>query len=190
MKIAYFDCFSGISGDMILGALVDAGADFETLREHLHTLPVDGYRIERRVVRKHEIAGVKIDVRIETAPGVEVVEGPGDDTPFHASSHETVHDHAAHHTFPPSAHGHGHPPHDHGHVHTHPDEPVLEEHDHDVAHAHPHTHEHTHPHDGHRHLAELVGLIRTSGLNPSIKDRAIEIFDLLAEAEGVVHGIP
>jgi hypothetical protein len=38
MKIAYFDCFSGISGDMCLGALVSAGVDFEHLKEELSRL--------------------------------------------------------------------------------------------------------------------------------------------------------
>jgi pyridinium-3,5-bisthiocarboxylic acid mononucleotide nickel chelatase len=46
MKIAYFDCFAGISGDMTLGALIGAGADPERLREALAGLGVDGYRIE------------------------------------------------------------------------------------------------------------------------------------------------
>ena len=46
MKIAYFDCFAGISGDMTLGALLGAGADPERLREALACLGVDGYRIE------------------------------------------------------------------------------------------------------------------------------------------------
>ena len=39
MKIAYFDCFAGISGDMILGALVDAGLEYEQLQADLAKLP-------------------------------------------------------------------------------------------------------------------------------------------------------
>ena len=46
MKIAYFDCFAGISGDMTLGALIAAGADPELLRKRLAGLGVGGYRIE------------------------------------------------------------------------------------------------------------------------------------------------
>ena len=46
MKIAYFDCFSGISGDMTLGALIGAGADPEQLRDKLAGLGLGGYRIE------------------------------------------------------------------------------------------------------------------------------------------------
>ncbi len=46
MKIAYFDCFAGISGDMTLGALIGAGADTESLRKSLAGLGLNGYRIE------------------------------------------------------------------------------------------------------------------------------------------------
>ncbi|MBT5875410.1 MAG: LarC family nickel insertion protein [Candidatus Latescibacteria bacterium] len=79
MRIAYFDCFSGISGDMILGALVDAGLDFDQLRNELSKLPVSGFRLERRTVRKHEIVGTKIDVIVQSQDGHDYVEKPGDD---------------------------------------------------------------------------------------------------------------
>jgi pyridinium-3,5-bisthiocarboxylic acid mononucleotide nickel chelatase len=46
MKIAYFDCFAGISGDMTLGALIGAGADVDKLRESLAKLGIHGYRLE------------------------------------------------------------------------------------------------------------------------------------------------
>ena len=46
MKMAYFDCFAGISGDMTLGALIDAGADPERLRDELAGLGIGGYKIE------------------------------------------------------------------------------------------------------------------------------------------------
>ena len=54
MKVAYLDCFSGISGDMFVGALIDAGLPFELLRETLGRLPVKGYDLEvRREGRNH-----------------------------------------------------------------------------------------------------------------------------------------
>jgi len=65
MKIAYFDCFSGISGNMILGALLDAGLELSTLEEALSGLRVSGYRIVVRKVRKRHIAGTLVEVEIE-----------------------------------------------------------------------------------------------------------------------------
>ena len=67
MKIAYFDCFSGISGDMTLGALVDAGVDLDVIREELAKLPVTGYRLEARVVKRGGLRGTKVDVVVDEA---------------------------------------------------------------------------------------------------------------------------
>jgi uncharacterized protein (TIGR00299 family) protein len=65
MRIAYFDCFSGISGDMILGALVSAGVSIESLSIELQKLHITGFELESRSVTKHGIAGTKVDVVIE-----------------------------------------------------------------------------------------------------------------------------
>ena len=65
MKIAYFDCSSGISGDMILGALVDAGAPFDKLKEGLSQLSIDGYSITAATVLKKGVRATKVDVVVE-----------------------------------------------------------------------------------------------------------------------------
>src|SRR3989338_11524406 len=62
MKTLYFDCFSGISGDMIIGALLDLGLDFKFLEKELKKLNIRGYRIEAKKVIKNGIAAVKFDV--------------------------------------------------------------------------------------------------------------------------------
>ena len=62
MKVAYFDCFAGISGDMTLGALVDAGLSFAALKSELDKLGVREFTLSQRRVEKHGIAGTKIDV--------------------------------------------------------------------------------------------------------------------------------
>ncbi len=67
MKVAYFDCFSGISGDMTLGALVDAGVDLAVLRRELAKLPVQAYRLESREVKRGGLRGTKVDVVIDEA---------------------------------------------------------------------------------------------------------------------------
>lgn len=64
MRIAYFDCFSGISGDMILGALVDAGLDLEKLKNELNKLNLSGYEIKATQVEKNHIAAIHIDVNV------------------------------------------------------------------------------------------------------------------------------
>lgn len=64
MKLAYFDCFSGVGGDMILGAMVDAGLDLAQLRVKLSGLKIKGYELKSRKVIKHGIAATKLDVMI------------------------------------------------------------------------------------------------------------------------------
>jgi len=65
MKAVYFDCFSGISGDMTLGALVDAGCPLELLRSKLQTLRVPGWEISAEKVWKNGIAATHVRVRTE-----------------------------------------------------------------------------------------------------------------------------
>ena len=48
MKIAYLDCFSGVSGDMFVGSLLDAGLSFEKLERDISGLNLDGYRISAK----------------------------------------------------------------------------------------------------------------------------------------------
>ena len=67
MRIAYFDCFSGASGDMILGSLLDAGADIEQLRAELNGLKVDGFRAEAEKVRKQGFAATQFRVAMDDA---------------------------------------------------------------------------------------------------------------------------
>ncbi len=62
MKIAYFDCFSGISGDMCLGAIVGAGASCEELSSILHQLPVEGFDLRFEQVKRHGISAVNVHV--------------------------------------------------------------------------------------------------------------------------------
>jgi pyridinium-3,5-bisthiocarboxylic acid mononucleotide nickel chelatase len=65
MKTAYLDCFSGISGDMFLGALLDAGLPFEILKEVLHSLPLEGYRLETQREDRGHIFGTRFLVEVD-----------------------------------------------------------------------------------------------------------------------------
>lgn len=68
MKIAYFDCFSGISGDMILGALLDAGLALEDLNQEIAKLGVEDVAIEREATARHAIAATRAKVCVAGAP--------------------------------------------------------------------------------------------------------------------------
>ena len=70
MFIAYLDCFSGISGDMCLGALVDAGVPLEFIEEELKKIELRGYRISTEEVTRSGIRGKKVSVEI-TGPDTE-----------------------------------------------------------------------------------------------------------------------
>lgn len=65
MKVAYFDCFAGISGDMTLGALLDAGLNLDDLRKEIARLNLCGYRIAAEKVVKNGISGTKVNIEIE-----------------------------------------------------------------------------------------------------------------------------
>ncbi|MCK4224032.1 MAG: nickel pincer cofactor biosynthesis protein LarC, partial [candidate division Zixibacteria bacterium] len=64
MKIAYFDCFSGISGDMILGALIDAGLDLKELDLELRKLKISGFKLKAEKTEKLGISGTKFKVDV------------------------------------------------------------------------------------------------------------------------------
>ena len=65
MKTLYFDCFSGIAGDMTIGALLDLGLDFEYLKSELKKLPVEGYELRASRVRRSNLSATKFDVLME-----------------------------------------------------------------------------------------------------------------------------
>jgi uncharacterized protein (TIGR00299 family) protein len=65
MKLLYLDCFAGISGDMLLGALLDLGVSEDLLRKELAKLHLHGYRIETRRVTKQNIAATKFECIVE-----------------------------------------------------------------------------------------------------------------------------
>src|SRR3972149_1704946 len=65
MRIGYFDCWSGVSGDMILGALVDAGLELERLQAAISGLGVPGIRLSAEQVKRGAFVGTKVHVRTE-----------------------------------------------------------------------------------------------------------------------------
>jgi pyridinium-3,5-bisthiocarboxylic acid mononucleotide nickel chelatase len=65
MKLAYFDCFSGISGDMTLGALVHLGVPVQWLEQSIAALPLDGFAIKAQRVMRSGIEAVRLEVRTD-----------------------------------------------------------------------------------------------------------------------------
>lgn len=71
MKVLYFDCFSGISGDMSLAALIDAGANSKYIEAELKKLPIEPFEIQYKVVVKKGVKALKLDVVLD--PSTEIV---------------------------------------------------------------------------------------------------------------------
>ncbi len=68
-KIAYFDCFAGISGDMILGAILDVGLELKDLQRELKRLPLKGYKISAGRVRRRGLVGRKVEIKLRRGAG-------------------------------------------------------------------------------------------------------------------------
>src|SRR5580693_3324727 len=88
MKLAYFDCFSGISGDMTLGALVDAGVPIDHLRSELKGLAVLGWQISAERVWKNGMSATHVKVNTEdtqTHRSLTTILGIFDDSKLSAS---------------------------------------------------------------------------------------------------------
>jgi hypothetical protein len=67
-RVAYFDCFSGISGDMVLGGLVDAGADLRAIESELRKLGLDGWKISAEKVKRGAISATRVKVETHDDP--------------------------------------------------------------------------------------------------------------------------
>jgi uncharacterized protein (TIGR00299 family) protein len=164
MKTLYLDIFSGISGDMFIGALIDLGVDARKLERELAKLKLDGYHLHVSRKQKSGIEGVKFDVHLAD----------------HEHDHDDGHDHEHH----------SHESH-HSHSHHHSHDEHAHEHDHEHGHKHDHEHSHDHhPHDDSRDFSQIKKLIRASKLSSWVKEKSIAVFQRIAEAEGKIHGQP
>src|ERR1035441_3098118 len=95
MRIGYLECFSGISGDMLLGAMVDAGVSFDCLVDATAALGVSA-RLQMRKVMRGGLAATKVDVITPCTPPAEAEHAHDDHTAHTHDAHSHEHSHAAH----------------------------------------------------------------------------------------------
>jgi pyridinium-3,5-bisthiocarboxylic acid mononucleotide nickel chelatase len=203
-RLLFFDCFSGASGDMVLGALLDAGLPIDELRRALGSLAIEGYEIGADRVLRAGVSATKFRLYERGAAGAGHRTGEREGGHGHERDHrhgprrgpEQVH---------AGEHAQAHDPASHGHSQVH-EQGQAHEHRHGGVHAHDHAHRHDDggrhedapggqaaregPDHGHRSLAEIGRLIERSALSPAGRARAIELFRRLAEEEAAVHEIP
>ncbi len=187
MKVLYFDCASGISGNMTLGALMELCDDPEYLIEELKKIKVDGYHIHVSKEIKNGITGTYVDVHLTDHHHEHSHEDHHHEHSHEDHHHEHSHeDH--HHEHSHEDHHHEHSHEDHHHEHSHEDhhhEHSHEDHHHEHSHE-DHHHDHSHSHV-HRNLYDVNQIIDASGIDEKAKELAKRIFLRVAMAESKVH---
>lgn len=169
-KTLYLECYSGISGDMTVAALLDLGADREVLEKTLGSLGVDGFRTEITRVKKSGLDACDFAVILDEAHE------------NHDHDMEYLHGHLY------ERHGHDHGEH---HEHSHSEH---NEHHHGAEHHHVHEHRHgeephAHHHE-HRGMKEIREILLSSSMTDRAKEIALSVFEILAAAEAKAHGVP
>jgi pyridinium-3,5-bisthiocarboxylic acid mononucleotide nickel chelatase len=186
MRIAYLDCFSGVSGDMFMGALIDAGVPEQLLEQTVAALNL-GARLEISRVKRNGISAIKVDVYSNGEKDLprEVYWEQRAAQSGH-SRNEDEHRH------------------DDGLSHAQEGEPVaLLEHNYALQSASPsragasspqpaprqleHEHDHGHPHEHGRGLEEIRAIVGKTAISESAKATAIGIFEGLGAAEARIH---
>jgi pyridinium-3,5-bisthiocarboxylic acid mononucleotide nickel chelatase len=171
MRIAYLECFSGISGDMFLGALIDAGVPPGVLEQTVTALNI-GARLEISQVVRSGIAATKVDVWVEgekDLPREEYWEKQK-----HVHSHDEQQGHHEQEHRGQEHHGQGH----HGDEHS--------------SHSHSHAGESSRagapaPHEHSRGLNQIREIISAASISEPAKKTAMEVFEALGRAEAKIH---
>ena len=179
MKTLYLDCGMGAAGDMLTAALIELLPNPDEFIRRLNALSVPGVQFRKESSVKCGITGTHISVLVS---GVEESEEMYE----HGHQHEHNHDHDHKHNHDHEHDHEHHHDHEHRHEHEHPHEDDHEHH-HEDEHSHEHTHDQGHHHSSMHELEHIV-----SGLNISARIRKdiIAVYDLIAEAESHVHGVP
>jgi uncharacterized protein (TIGR00299 family) protein len=166
-SVAYFQPFCGASGDMILGALVDAGLALEALEEGLGALGLSGWKLEAAKVMRGPIQATRVKVLLDDQHSRAHPPAPG--SPPHSASYDPAPSHPA--SYDPA-----------------PSHPAS----HDPAPSHPASYDPAppHGHPEHRHLSDILQIVQSSSLPGGVQASAAAVFRRLAQAEARIHGVP
>jgi pyridinium-3,5-bisthiocarboxylic acid mononucleotide nickel chelatase len=159
-RTAYIDGFSGASGDMFLGALLDLGLPIDGLRAALGSLAIEYGSVSAERVLRAGVSATRF--RVHAAASAPVAAGT-------------------------EKHGHGAV---HAHAHRHPHDDGNDHHHESQGHDHESDRGHTPDHEPHHSLKDIAGFIERSALTREGKDRAIHLFRRLGEAESAIHDVP
>ena len=187
----YLECSAGVSGDMLVAALLDAGASQEELMRVLNNLPVQGFSIEISRVKKSGLDACDFNVVLD-------VEHDG-----HDHDMEYLYGHLGGAAAANEAAAAKNGEHGHTHAHTHSGEHIHacgaehehvaeRNHEHSIEHNHAYAAEHNHTHEHsyeHRGLAEIFAIINASNATSGAKAIAHRTFEILAQAEAKAHGV-
>jgi uncharacterized protein (TIGR00299 family) protein len=170
LTVLYFDCFSGASGDMILGSLIDAGVALDEVRRALGSLAIAADTVWTEPVVRAGIRATRFNVRGEIGPA------------------DVQHRHDHEHAFASAARNRHASDGSHRHASEDSHRPAPED-SHRPAPETSHRHASEARH-AHRTLAQIFSLIDGSALSSSAKHRTKHLFTVLGEAEAAVHGTP
>ncbi len=161
-KTLWIDASVGIAGDMLLAALLDAGANVDSVRSGLETLKLPGWTLEPKQTQRGAFRATYAGVRVNNAEP-DPHAGPPDGVPRGRTSEAG------------STVGHTHGAHTHSHTHSH---------------VHTHTASgDSHVDDSHRPYREVKRLLNAAGLPARVLQRALTVYDRLAVAEAHMHGM-
>lgn len=187
MRILYYDCFCGISGDMNLAAMLNLGVPKEYLFKEISKLNLNSeYDIQINSSEKLGITGTRVDVILKDEVNNSDNIGYKDfehcstdiiEDHSHSHVHDQEHDHHNHSHGEDASHNH-----EHNHPHSHEHDCS---HNHEQAHVHSHSGNHEHHH---RNLKDIENIINSSDLSEKVKNLSLNMFMRVAEAEAKVHG--
>lgn len=197
MKALYLECNAGISGDMLVAALLDLGADRSALDEALSSIPAKGFIYNISRVKKAGVDCCDFDVQLDEEHenhdhDMAYLHGLNNDAKIHHYTHKHCYEQQQEH-FDETIHSH-----DYEHQHDQYSEEYYHEHRDETVHSHNNEHgheynnapqEHHHKHE-HRGLQEVMEIIAQTSMTEAARALAIKIFDVIAEAEAKAHAVP